>query len=351
MSYKNPDTPTTWDDIKRLIKEENRAIVVFEDGVYDATDFKITHPGGPKFIDDHIGQDITEEFYDAEHTKIALRLLNEIKIGRLAEGEHQTDDGDNLNNKERMKEIEGEAWRKLIDPSKGTVYQVFKKLNLEDYTNFINDPKHLTKPGEKMRMFDNEICETLSNTPWYHVPMFWFPVATYFVWKSTYDLTPEIVALSVILGMVTWTFVEYTLHRFLFHIEQFMTDNSFLITLHYILHGVHHAFPMDRGRLVFPIAAGIPMSFLVYSFLMLVYPDHWCDAIFGGLLYAYQVYDCGHYYLHHSQPLKFVEYRKKYHMYHHYKDPDNGYGITCSFWDKVFGTELDMTKQKDKVVT
>ena len=33
-------------------------------------------------------------------------------------------------------------------------------------------------------------------------------------------------------------------------------------------------------------------------------------------------------------------------MYHHYKDPDNGYGITNSFWDKVFGTELDMTKKQ-----
>ena len=69
------------------------------------------------------------------------------------------------------------------------------------------------------------------------------------------------------------------------------------------------------------------------------------DVIMGGVVFAYMLYDMGHYYLHHAQPLKQAEYRKKYHMYHHYKDPINGFGITTSFWDIVFGTEIDLTKK------
>lgn len=31
---------------------------------------------------------------------------------------------------------------------------------------------------------------------------------------------------------------------------------------------------------------------------------------------------------------------KKYHLAHHYKDFENGFGVTSRFWDRVFGTEL-----------
>ena len=76
----------TKEQIDILIKKEGKAIVIFEGDVFDATHFKVTHPGGPKFIDAHVGEDITELFYEEEHTKIALRLLNDLKIGTLRDG-------------------------------------------------------------------------------------------------------------------------------------------------------------------------------------------------------------------------------------------------------------------------
>lgn len=33
---------------------------------------------------------------------------------------------------------------------------------------------------------------------------------------------------------------------------------------------------------------------------------------------------------------------KKYHLQHHFADYDNGFGVTSRFWDRVFGTELQM---------
>lgn len=152
--------------------------------------------------------------------------------------------------------------------------------------------------------------------------------------------------LVFILGMITWTFMEYSLHRFLFHMEVYMLDSRYLRAIHYTIHGVHHAFPMDQGRLVFPIVLAIPLYFVVWSILSAIWPACMINTLCSGMIWTYMGYDMGHYYLHHSQPNKIVEYRKKYHMYHHYKDSDNGYGITTSFWDKVFGTELDMSKNQ-----
>lgn len=168
----------------------------------------------------------------------------------------------------------------------------------------------------------------------------------YKLFKSYYEFSIPEMILYFIIGMFHWTFLEYSLHRFVFHMENVIPDNKYWITLHFIFHGVHHAFPMDKDRLVFPIVLGVPMYYIIYWVFTLFYPIRLINTMSAGVIFAYMCYDMGHYYLHHSQPLKIVEYRKKYHMYHHYKDPDNGYGITTSFWDKIFGTELDMTKKQ-----
>jgi 4-hydroxysphinganine ceramide fatty acyl 2-hydroxylase len=49
--------------------------------------------------------------------------------------------------------------------------------------------------------------------------------------------------------------MEYFLHRFLFHSEDKWLPGSkgnFPIVAHFMFHGIHHAFPMDKLRLVFP---------------------------------------------------------------------------------------------------
>jgi 4-hydroxysphinganine ceramide fatty acyl 2-hydroxylase len=35
---------------------------------------------------------------------------------------------------------------------------------------------------------------------------------------------------------------------------------------------------------------------------------------------------------------------KKYHLQHHFADYENGFGVTSRFWDRIFGTELEMPK-------
>ena len=118
----------TQGDIDKLIKDKKRAIVIYEGDVYDATDFKETHPGGPKYIDDHVGKDISTLFYQYEHSRIAKRLLNEIKIGTLSScsnGDSTSVDSDLADKEKKDKEL-----REIIDPSKGTI------ANLKQTSNF-----------------------------------------------------------------------------------------------------------------------------------------------------------------------------------------------------------------------
>lgn len=217
----------TKQDIDNLVKNEGRAIVIFEGDVFDATDFKVTHPGGPKFIDDHIGEDITELFYDEEHTKIALRLLNEIKIGTLSKSADAQISNSTVHTHTRMKEIADEAWREKIDPKLGTVWQVYTKLDKDEYLNFINDPKHLTRPDDEHRMFQTPFFELFSRTPWYHIGLFWTPVTCYKTYQAWQENTPFELLLYLMLGVFVWTWLEYSLHRFIFHFEQYFPDYAF----------------------------------------------------------------------------------------------------------------------------
>lgn len=43
--------------------------------------------------------------------------------------------------------------------------------------------------------------------------------------------------------------LEYTMHRFLFHIDEHLPDHPAALTLHFLLHGIHHYIPVRPLRL------------------------------------------------------------------------------------------------------
>jgi len=151
----------------------------------------------------------------------------------------------------------------------------------------------------------------------------------------------------ILVGIVYWTFGEYTLHRFLFHGEDYWLmyapKNRLVLTFHFMIHGIHHAFPMDRYRLVFPPAPGY---LVIYLFLGLPLEKIFTVDIYAplsaGIIIGYVSYDMMHYYIHHADPKDgtFMKEMKSYHMLHHYRNGAVGFGITNKVWDKLFGTEL-----------
>ncbi|XP_018677269.2 dihydroceramide fatty acyl 2-hydroxylase FAH1 isoform X1 [Musa acuminata AAA Group] len=219
-----------------------------------------------------------------------------------------------------------------VDLNKPLVFQV-GHLG-EDYEDWVHRPI-VTK--EIPRFFANGFMECLTRTVWWVVPVIWLPVV---FWCLTISIRmgntlPQLVPL-VSSGILLWTMIEYSLHRFLFHMK---TKGYWGNTIHYLFHGCHHKYPMDGLRLVFPPAATAIICVPFWHLLHLLTAPSAAPAVFGGGLLGYVIYDCTHYYLHHGHPSKHpAKHLKRYHLNHHFKVQNKGFGITSSLWDIIFGT-------------
>ncbi|OWM63774.1 dihydroceramide fatty acyl 2-hydroxylase FAH1-like [Punica granatum] len=219
-----------------------------------------------------------------------------------------------------------------VDLSKPLVCQVGHLR--EDYEEWVHQPI-VSKEGP--RFFESDILEFFTKTRWWVVPIVWVPVVCWFVSLSAGmgHSSPQLILL-VSTGVAVWTLSEYTLHRFLFHVK---TKNYWTNTMHYLLHGCHHKHPMDGLRLVFPPAATAILAVPVWSLIRVLSTPSTAPAIFAGCLLGYIMYDLTHYYLHHGQPSsQMTKKLKKYHLNHHYRMQNLGFGITSPLWDRVFGT-------------
>jgi len=148
------------------------------------------------------------------------------------------------------------------------------------------------------------------------------------------------IILGVIIGVFLWTLMEYILHRFVFHLDDNLPNHNFAFLLHYLLHGIHHAFPMDRMRLVFPPTAAIPIVIGFNALYSSLFFEFW-NAFLAGTILGYIGYDLTHYFIHHhNPPTPYYKFLKRYHIFHHYKNPNLGYGVSNPLWDFVFDTVL-----------
>ena len=159
-------------------------------------------------------------------------------------------------------------------------------------------------------------------------------------------------------GLLFWSFAEYTLHRFFFHGEdywmRYVPKTNFLFAFHYTIHGIHHCFPMDRYRLVFP---PVPGHITLYIFFYLPFtkalPLGIAFPFLIGNLIGYQMYDLLHYAFHHfnAKDGTFIKQQKIYHLQHHYKFGTTGFGVSSKLWDQVFDTEIIAGKSKQNTTT
>jgi 4-hydroxysphinganine ceramide fatty acyl 2-hydroxylase len=183
---------------------------------------------------------------------------------------------------------------------------------------------------------------------WWVIPTFWLPIIGFFLWRHAPAIALSRALTLFPLGMLYWTFVEYTLHRFVFHLDERTPNWAPTLALHFLLHGVHHKVPNDRYRLVFPPAPAVILCVIV-GYLSRLWskpfiPDLDGFAVFySGMVFGYILYDLMHYAFHHGNwsPNSYMGRMRKYHLRHHYNNQYNvGFGITSPLWDYVFGTRL-----------
>jgi sterol desaturase/sphingolipid hydroxylase (fatty acid hydroxylase superfamily) len=197
-----------------------------------------------------------------------------------------------------------------------------------------------------VRLFQSDFLEFFTHIHPAVVVIIWLPVALFFLTRAIAEHAAgtawAYIPLAFLLGILIWTFTEYTLHRFFFHFEPRSPE---LQRYFFLFHGVHHAQPQCKTRLVMPPIVSIPMALIFYGlfYLLLVGLLHaplWLPPMFSGFIVGYLAYDLMHYATHHF-PMRWgpLKYLKRYHMQHHYKTPDKRYGVSSPLWDLIFRTK------------
>ena len=97
----------------------------------------------------------------------------------------------------------------------------------------------------------------------WNVPLVWIPIITFLLLASAcwFQHTASSMAYHAAAGVVLWQFLEYSIHRFIFHA---IPSHPIGIVIHFLFHGCHHKFPMDKKRLVFPPLPAASIAFLLY---------------------------------------------------------------------------------------
>jgi sterol desaturase/sphingolipid hydroxylase (fatty acid hydroxylase superfamily) len=171
-----------------------------------------------------------------------------------------------------------------------------------------------------------------------HLLMFVLPLLSFFLFHALNTPSNAVTTVvAMIAGAVYWTFLEYVIHRFLYH-TPFRNK-----TLKYFIgsfHSYHHQDMSDHRVL----NAGFLMVYIVtptvLSPLLLFTQDMQLLASLSvGLVSAHYFYEWVHYTLHYkAHQTGYLNYIQNYHFHHHDKAPTKNFGNTSHFWDVAFGT-------------
>ncbi len=186
------------------------------------------------------------------------------------------------------------------------------------------------------RLFKNDFLEMMTKTHPAVVYTMYFPLIIFMLWfgSTRKGIASVAEAGLFVFGALFWTFFEYIMHRFLFHI---IAESPRARRFVYTMHGVHHEYPRDRDRLFMPPVPSIILASLIF-YLMYLPLGWYALSFFPGFLFGYILYGSMHYAIHAFSPPRFMKALWRNHHLHHYKHPDKGFGVSSVLWDVVFGT-------------
>jgi dihydroceramide fatty acyl 2-hydroxylase len=191
------------------------------------------------------------------------------------------------------------------------------------------------------RMFRVDLIEKyLSRVKPWHVVLIWGPALAWFLFQTVRDPTQSKAESTLLFfsGVLGWTLLEYLLHRWVFHFKA-SPDSEVQQDLAFLIHGIHHDYPYDPDRLVMPPLVTAIIALLIGLPLHALLGPRLFHPAFAGLLAGYLWYDLTHYALHHARFRgRMGRWLREYHMRHHFKTPEQRFGVTTPLWDLVFGT-------------
>ena len=201
------------------------------------------------------------------------------------------------------------------------------------------------------QLFKNQYLEYMTKT---HPLVIWgmyMPIVLFMLYYS-YDILNvplENTGMLFLGGMFFWTFFEYIMHRFIFH---FLAESERAVKVIYIIHGNHHEYPRDRERLFMPPVPSLILASLIFSIMYFIatlmgFREN-VFAFFPGFILGYLIYGSMHYAIHAwNPPYKWMKPLWRNHHLHHYKNERQGFGVSTTLWDRLFGTMFDLNKEKE----
>ncbi|CAH0673850.1 unnamed protein product [Spodoptera exigua] len=330
--------------------------VIFNGEPYDLDRFMRDHPGGVNTLKYYKDKSIVQAMAKYGHSNSAYHMMNDLKVdsaqlkdvnltgavsenGRIITKEEDTRDVEQI---KFLEELEAR-----LDWSKPLLSQL--DAIAPHYDTWVNSAVY-----RKCRLFASPVLESLTYTPWYLVPMFWVPIILYLGVTQYIELVAcgdscKQTPLSniqyiyhIVLGIILWSILEYSLHRWVFHLNP--GSSVTMIRLHFLMHGMHHKVPFDGLRQVFPPIPAFLLAVVIYSILQFFF-DYSFIKLTGGLI-GYLTYDMIHYYVHHGSPRDgtYLYAMKRYHSNHHFINHDKAFGISSKVWDIVFRTFVHVKK-------
>ncbi len=192
------------------------------------------------------------------------------------------------------------------------------------------------------RVLESGLLEHYFATAQWYLPGLWvLPFAAWLEWATVQEgiLSSSSIMIWTFVGVLGWTFNEYWLHRWLFHLPP--SRNRMLVNIQFMLHGYHHEHPNDPGRLVAPLILSWPIAIVLAVAYWALLGALW-KPLFAGTTLGYLAYDWIHYYTHHGRPMgRLGRYLRRLHISHHYRDATTNFGLSSPLWDYVFQTVRD----------
>ena len=217
-----------------------------------------------------------------------------------------------------------------LDTKQPVIPQI-QRLDLKVYKEWLNN----TKTYPEFRLFKSDFLEAMTHSEW------WWPAGVYgcFSLLLLPQLGPYWPA-YIALGWVIWWFLEYSIHRWLFHMQP---RSQRMLSLHFVFHGLHHKSPKDKSRLVvnplLSLLVAAPLVFCAYN----LFPTGWQAMTIGGMV-SYVSYESCHFWIHHSRQdsrireLLDLSGLRGRHLFHHFQDCKKNFTISPNPLDIIFRT-------------
>jgi sterol desaturase/sphingolipid hydroxylase (fatty acid hydroxylase superfamily) len=149
------------------------------------------------------------------------------------------------------------------------------------------------------------------------------------VWRAPTGMWPTL-GLTAAAGLLSWTLIEYLLHRFVLHGLQPFKG----------WHAEHHVRP--TALICAPTLLSAVLFFALVFLPAFELANFWVAcALTLGTVSGYLAYAITHHAAHHWRGnSQWLKDRKQWHALHHAKGTRPGrFGVSSGFWDRVWGTD------------